>query len=464
MWVDMRRFMTFASVLALAAATHLGSAPEASAQVTTPLPGVTLVQHGGRALAIADLCAPGVSIRATTYDERKNTPEGWANLPSVGADVAVNADFFDFPAATHVNGRARGKGQDWPAGTQWVEYTSLGEVRSYWQFGPHLAELVSPSTNAPAAGATEMVGAHNVIIRGGKSLAPDFDGDGVVLDAYRRTAIGASAAHDRVYLFSSNDALSGADMAATMLAYAAEGGAPQLDAASNEDGGGSAQMFVRGKGQIVTSGRLVANHLGILAKGTGPAPMCPNRAPNGKLDAADCTHVAGWAQDPDDPTKAIDVHLYVDGPAGAAGATGSDLGAAAISRPDLCTPLGTCTHAFDAPLPAAVYDGKPHELHLYAIDTGGGPNPELAGSPATVTCAPGSGPAGGSGGGGAGGDDAGPGVGGAPGDDALPSDDGGGCTTAPRGGDLPSLLALLGGAAVAALVARAARRRARRVV
>jgi hypothetical protein len=31
-------------------------------------------------------------------------------------------------------------------------------------------------------------------------------------------------------------------------------------------------------------------------------------------------------------------------------------------------------------------DGQPHALHAYAIDSSGGPNPEIGGSPATFTC------------------------------------------------------------------------------
>lgn len=361
---------------------------EASAQVTKPFTGVTLVRHGGRVMAIADLCAPGVSLRATKYAERKRTPESWATLPGVGAAVAVNADFFDFPAATHANGRARGAGEDWPAGAQFVEYTSLGEVRSYWQFGPRIAQLVSPSTNAPSPAATEIVGAHNVIIRNGKSLAPGFDGDGVLAGAYRRTAIGVNASRSKVYLFSSDDAMTGATLASTMLAYAAEGGAPDLDAASNEDGGGSAQMYVRGQGQVVTSGRLVANHLGIVASGSGPSPMCPNTTPAGFLDGADCEHLTGWAQDPDEPKKAVHVHLYFDGVPGEPAARGFDHGPADTSRADLCKPLGSCEHGFDAPTPFGLFDGKEHVVRGYAIDSAGGENRELAQSPKKITCTP----------------------------------------------------------------------------
>lgn len=358
----------------------------AGAQVTKPFPGVTLVRHGGRALAIGDLCAAGVSVRATKYDERKRTPESWASVS--GAAVAINADFFDFPGATHVNGRARGGGQDWPADKQFVEYTGLGEVRSYWQFGPGATDLVSPSTTAPSAKATEIVGAHNVIIRGGKSLAPSFDGDGVILNAYRRTGIGVDAARAHVYLFASNDVLNGASMAQTMIDYAKEAGAPPIDEASNEDGGGSSQMYVKGQGQIVTSGRLVANHLGIVATGSGASPMCPNKLPKGFLDSAACEELVGWAQDPDEPTKSIAVHLYFDSVPGAKDAKAIDIGAASVKRDDLCKPLGDCTHGFAFPTPFGLVDGKEHVVRAYAIDSKGGTNPELEKSATKLTCTP----------------------------------------------------------------------------
>lgn len=359
---------------------------DAGAQVTKPFTGVTLVRHGGRALAIADLCAPGVTLRATKYGERKRTPESWAGLAGVDAAVAVNADFFDFPGATRVNGRAKGGGEDWPAAAQNYELDTLGENRNYWQFGPGLAALVTPASTAPAAGATDIVGAHNVIIRNGKSLAPNFDGDGVITGAFRRTGIGVNATRSKVYLFASNDALSGTNMAATMLAYAAEGGAPDLDAASNEDGGGSSQMFVRGQGQIVTSGRLVANHLGIVSKGSGPSPMCPNKPPAGYLDAADCEKLTGWANDPDEPTKAVDVHFYFDGPPGTPNVKALNAGAAREPRADLCKPLGSCDHGFVVPTPFGALDGKEHTVYAYALDTKGGANPELEGSRKKITC------------------------------------------------------------------------------
>lgn len=220
---------------ALAFLMIVGLAAPAAAQ-THPFPGVTMVRDGGGTMIVADLCAAGVSVRATRYGERRATPGAWGARGDVGAAVAVNGDFYDFPSAASVSGRARGAGEDWPPGTQNVN----PEVRSYWQFGPHLAGLVAPSTIAPLGppAVTEIVGAHNVIIRGGRSLAPDFDGDGVLQSAHARTAIGLSADGRYLYLFATRTLMTGTALANAVLGYAARAGLPQVDVATNEDGGG----------------------------------------------------------------------------------------------------------------------------------------------------------------------------------------------------------------------------------
>ncbi|HEY3450134.1 MAG TPA: GH25 family lysozyme [Myxococcales bacterium] len=110
-----------------------------------------------------------------------------------------------------------------------------------------------------------------------------------------------------------------------------------------------------------------------------------NQPPGGWLDAAACDSIRGWAQDPDAPAQAIDVHVYFDGPAGSATATGFPLNAG-VDRADLCGPLGSCNHGYNFVTPLAFQDGKPHEVHVYGIDTAGGANAELSGSPQTLTC------------------------------------------------------------------------------
>ena len=67
--------------------------------------------------------------------------------------------------------------------------------------------------------------------------------------------------------------------------------------------------------------------------------------PIGYIDSVDCNYVQGWACDPSDYNAAIDVHVYIDGPAG----SGSFIGAtnAGSYRPDLGGPCGgNPYHAF----------------------------------------------------------------------------------------------------------------------
>ncbi len=119
---------------------------------------------------------------------------------------------------------------------------------------------------------------------------------------------------------------------------------------------------------------------------TSPPPPPPNQAPKGNLDSADCDEIVGWAQDPDAKTKGIEVHLYFDGEAGS-GAKATRV-VANLSRADLCGPLGSCEHGFVAAPPAAMKDGRPHTVFAYGIDTAGGENPKLAGSPKSFQCEP----------------------------------------------------------------------------
>jgi hypothetical protein len=57
-------------------------------------------------------------------------------------------------------------------------------------------------------------------------------------------------------------------------------------------------------------------------------------------------------------------------------------------RDDLCSPLGSCNHGFEVRPPLSLFDGQPHAVHAYAIDSAGGENTELAQSPGTLTCTP----------------------------------------------------------------------------
>jgi hypothetical protein len=121
--------------------------------------------------------------------------------------------------------------------------------------------------------------------------------------------------------------------------------------------------------------------------GGGPGGGPCGGVPKGYLDLASCDVIAGWAQDPDDATGAIDVHVYFDGPAGAPSAIAVPT-TANRHREDLCGPLGSCEHGFSLLAPYGLFDGQPHEVHAYGINVGSGGNAELADSPKTLDCAP----------------------------------------------------------------------------
>jgi uncharacterized protein (TIGR03382 family) len=121
-----------------------------------------------------------------------------------------------------------------------------------------------------------------------------------------------------------------------------------------------------------------------IVQATGACVGPTNNPPGGYLDEVSCNRLGGWAQDGDEPTKSIDVHLYFGGPAGS-GAEGKAL-TANVSRDDLCAALGSCEHGFDRPPPLSLFDGQARPVHGYAIDSAGGSNAELAQSPQTLTC------------------------------------------------------------------------------
>ncbi len=105
-----------------------------------------------------------------------------------------------------------------------------------------------------------------------------------------------------------------------------------------------------------------------------------NQKPVGYLDVADCTHIAGWARDPD-TTNAIDVHSYRDGPSG----IGTYMGKTRADKYRGDLPFSDKNHGFDITTPDNLKDGKIHAIYAYAIDSSGGTNPLLGSS--SIVCA-----------------------------------------------------------------------------
>ncbi len=123
-----------------------------------------------------------------------------------------------------------------------------------------------------------------------------------------------------------------------------------------------------------------------VTQATGPCINTNERAPDGELESVDCSFIEGWSQDPDTPTTAVDVLVYVDEQPGDPAAAPTVVDVADLTRSDLCAALGSCDHGFLIPTPARVFDGNEHTVHVFVSDTEGGADRELGGSPRTVTC------------------------------------------------------------------------------
>ncbi len=131
--------------------------------------------------------------------------------------------------------------------------------------------------------------------------------------------------------------------------------------------------------------RLAATALTFLLA-TGVAASGRAADPAGYLDGAGCDVIVGWSQDPDEPAKAIDVHLYFGGPAGSGAAAAATH--ASVYRGDLCTAIGSCEHGFAALSPLALHDGVSRDVYAYGIDSQGGNNPQLGNAPRPMVCPP----------------------------------------------------------------------------
>lgn len=123
---------------------------------------------------------------------------------------------------------------------------------------------------------------------------------------------------------------------------------------------------------------------------SGPSPTEPAgdvepQSPRGFVDRVDNSGVvSGWAFDPNSPGYALNLHVYVDGPAGQ-GQMLPVVQRAQYARPDVNQATGyEGDHGFTFQLPRSLRDGVNHAVYIYGIDTGDSPNILLPGSPVDV--------------------------------------------------------------------------------
>lgn len=116
----------------------------------------------------------------------------------------------------------------------------------------------------------------------------------------------------------------------------------------------------------------------------------PSVAAVGNFDsvAPSTCSVSGWAYDADSAASSIAVHVYRDQ---ASGLGGTFVTACSANQPraDVNATYGiTGNHGFNCALPASYAGTGSHNLYIHAIDTNGGPNNLIAGSPKAMSCVP----------------------------------------------------------------------------
>jgi hypothetical protein len=105
--------------------------------------------------------------------------------------------------------------------------------------------------------------------------------------------------------------------------------------------------------------------------------------PIGYFDGIDSNYFAwGWALDSDTPSAPINIHVYIDGPAGGGG---TFVAGFAANQPRADVNQATSypgNHGWSWVIPAQ-YRTAPHTYYAYALDQTGTYNPQLSLSPRT---------------------------------------------------------------------------------
>lgn len=258
------------SVFALLGAV---ATPAAAADTwTTPHPGVRhlfrTTSTPWRIFALEiDLCASGVSLRATASSERKRTVSSFAKL--VNAEAAVNGDFFSF-STYGTSGLSVGNGGKWAD-------TSDNSSSGFFAFGLDRLELSKPSAvvSAPPGWMREVVSGRQHIVNAG--VVYPADTNTFCTTRHPRTAAGFSKDRRKLILavVDGRTQISVGMKCTELGKLMADLGAWD---ALNLDGGGSSAMFVAAKGVVNDPSdgveRVVANHLAVQADGSGEPGSC----------------------------------------------------------------------------------------------------------------------------------------------------------------------------------------------
>ena len=261
--------------LALLAALSLPLALATNARAfdtqEAPFPGMVVKHHvdGGQDVWVMrlDLCAAGVSVRATADGERGQTVGSFA--ANVGAQAAINGDFFALNGSFNTDGPSAHDGAFWGG----RNHTYVAPV----SFGSAHVDIPHHANEGPTPPwAKEVVSGHPTLLDDGQVVG-NLD-DPLCTNRNPRTALGITADHRTLVALVVDGRRAGAagftcDEMAFVLALEGAVDAVALD------GGGSSTLVVGGQVKNQPSDgnqRTVGNHLAFFATGSGPAPQCPD--------------------------------------------------------------------------------------------------------------------------------------------------------------------------------------------
>lgn len=253
---------------------------------TTPYPGVRrlhrVTSNQNINVLVVDLCAAGVSVRATGSGERQRTVGAFGTM--VNAQAAINGDFFSFTNYS-TNGPSMHAGAGWGGSDH--NYVAPA------QFG--VGQVALPAhggTGGVQPWAREVVSGHPSLVVNG--VRRDNNGDTLCTARHPRTVLGFTEAKDKLIVAvvdgraTSRVGMTCDELSTLMLGLGAHD-------AVNLDGGGSSTMWLRSSGAInfPSDGqqRVVANHLAVRATGTGDAPHCPGPRYDATFTAMDAPMV-----------------------------------------------------------------------------------------------------------------------------------------------------------------------------
>ena len=308
------------TTLSVIAVLACSTALEASAQTITsstesrPYSGVRIVEGrtSGPATdfyaAYISLCSQSIHVDASSYGSSRSAGS-WAS--TVGAQLAVNGDFYTASPRTHVYGDAVGSGTRWAQnrtglhadyiddwyynrygwiafGDDWVEFSNTRWIKnndlstSGWRPN-QVAPEPPPGTKALVSGFPQLVYDGQPITCPSATDSSCFPDRTDMRARHPRTAMGLTRDKQTFILVvvdgrsSSSAGMYGLELATLMKELGAY-------TAFNLDGGGSAQMWVSGEGTINRpsdgSPRSVVNHWGIFAGADNGLPVVPGQCDN----------------------------------------------------------------------------------------------------------------------------------------------------------------------------------------